>query len=194
MPKKVIFSFLVFFTLSLFPENDIDKIIVQQSSENLSSILGSANPVYIYFTFNNTTIWDKPVEQYLKERKNRGKNAEEDKEKMMKDFKNTFDSWIKNPGSKWGMIRIDDLSEAKKGYILKINYDKLVSAPMAGATGHATLEMYPVVNPKDTVFIGKMKALVVAWTWANITPVDQFGKMGRAYAPVIVDFFRKNGK
>ncbi len=194
MKRNIITTlFLIFLVFTIFPASDVDKITVHQGQKNLSK-LKTAKPVFIYFTFNGTKMWDEPLDQFLKNRKARGKFADKDKIRIIKEFKQVFDDWVKAPGSKWEMKRIENLSEAKKGYIVRINYDKCVSAPLAGATGHATVTMYPVGNAKNIIFVGIMKALTVNWWGGNALPEQQFSKMGRGFATVLTDFFRKNSR
>lgn len=194
MKKTLIILFLIFILFCIFPkESDIDKITIHQGQSNLS-ILKTAKPVYIYFTFNETKMWNQPLDEYLKERKVRGKFAKEDKIKIINEFKDVFDQWVKTPGKQWEMKRVENLSEADNGYIVTINYDKCVSAPLTGATGHATVTMYPAGKKNEIIFIGTMKALTVNWWGGNALPEQQYSKMGRGFATVLTDFFKKNSK
>lgn len=195
--KRILFTFLfvIFIKYLILPANDTDKIIITQGEKNLS-ILKKTNPVYVYFTFNNTKMRDETLDEYIKKKKV-VKDPKKLKSELITNFKENFSHWIRKSGSKWAMKRIDSLSEAKGGYILQINYDKLFyNRASSMATGYATLKMYPTGNPKNIIFSGTMKAVHNAWGSISKgdSPEAQFGNVGIVFAVVVTDFFKKHGK
>ncbi len=195
--NKILFSFLFIILIQqlILPASDTDKIIVSYGQKNLG-ILKKAKPVYVYFTFYKTMMKDESLDQYIK-----GKKFVKDPKKYKADliahFKKNFSHWIRKSGSKWEMKRIDSLSEAKGGYVLQINYDKLFyNRASSMATGYATLKMYPAGKPKNIIFKGTMK--VVHNAWGSISKGDspdaQFANIGIVFATVVTSFFKKYGK
>ena len=74
------------------------------------------------------------------------------KENMYKNFAQP----VKFKGKKWGMKMINNISEAKDGYVIHINVDRVIPAPMAGLTGRYTIKGYKA-GSKNALFSADMK-------------------------------------
>jgi hypothetical protein len=186
--KKFLVLFLLFVSFYVFAETNT--INLTEGKENLG-VLKDVEAVSILYTFDGTKMWDTDFDNFLLNRKKRGKFAAEDKVKIINELKKVTQNNL-GMGKKFGLKVIDKKEDAKDGLIFVINYDKCVSAPPMGAKSYATLTAYSVSEPDNVLFKGEMMATLVSTWIGDALPEGQFSNMGRVFARVVIAFLNDN--
>jgi len=180
--KKIILSFLLLL-LTLFTIYSEIKII---KGSNNKKKLKDAKPIYIFLTFNKTKIYDSSIDKYIAEIKKEGFNLS--KKKIINDYKDKIDKACQRRGKKWNMKLIHSKSKAKKGYLIIMNYDKLVPVPAVGYNGQATVYIYKTNNLDKPLIIFKINTFTI---WGFWFPRYSFSENGVNFMDELLAFLRK---
>ena len=119
------------------------KLTVLSGRNNLLMLKG-AKPVYLFLTFNNLLIYNTPIDQFIaKINKDKVNVWKVTKSSLIEDYKdNVYDTLKLHKG--WDIKYVERLSDAKKGFVIILNYDYDNPVPPVGANGQATGTIYRI--------------------------------------------------
>lgn len=126
------------------------EITVLSVRNNLPMLKG-VKPIYILPTFNGTLIYKVPIDKFIKGINDKKINVLKlTKEGLIKKYINALKD-ITNFRKYWRMRVIDDWSQAKKGFVMVLNYDYDNPEPPFGAKGQATGAIYKIGQKKPII-------------------------------------------
>jgi hypothetical protein len=191
--KKGLFVIL-FISICIFMSFAEDQnLVIINSGKEFSKDVKGAKLISFYITFDKTKMWNDEldVDKYLADRKNKGKNAKEDKEKMIAKFYKTFGDRAKLFGKKWGMNRVENIADVKDGYIVVLNYDKIIPIPGIGSKGFASFVIYSSKDIKKELIKGEIKAISLAKSFADFVPENQFSEMAQRFVMEFINYLNE---
>ncbi|HPO49457.1 MAG TPA: hypothetical protein PLO89_03945 [Spirochaetota bacterium] len=153
---KKIFLFSIFVFLLVFAANakkGPDEIIKNVKESVDYSIFANMNKINVYVTFNETKFWGKSFDEWVEEQREKGKKSI--RQELISGFFNKFDKDIKK-GKKWGIERIENLDEAKEGYLFVINVDSILPVTGVGTKSDVTITVTQVGDP-TVILSGNME-------------------------------------
>lgn len=184
MKKLFIQLFLITFIMT-----SIQAKIIMKSGENNKTLLKGAKPVYVYLTFNGTIIYDVSINQYIKELKEEKMDVYKlTKEFLINDFKGKTKKYSERRGKKWEMKVIENLGSVKKGFLITLNFDKLIPIPTQGFRSEGTVNIFKASNLKSPIISYKIESFVFDMTWI---PRYSFGNSGPELMEEVIMFLNR---
>ncbi|MBN2479589.1 MAG: hypothetical protein JXA94_05115 [Parachlamydiales bacterium] len=183
MSKKIlVLTILIFISFLLH-----SKVKYLSGEKNLSK-LKDANPVSVLLTFKGTLIYDVSIDQYIKELNEEDMNAFDiTRKELISDYYDEVESTIGSAGRKWNMKLVYKMSDAKKGFLIILNYDKCVPIPAVGVNGEATARIYRASNLKAPLMTIEIDVFnMISWLVVN-----NFHKNGRFFIKELISVLRK---
>lgn len=137
MKKSQLITFiLLFLCFNVFCE------ITVVSGRNNLSMLKNAKPIYILYTFNGTQIYKVPMDEFINNKKVNPWRLTRDG--LIKECLKYATEYSSIYCGRWGMKVISNMSQAKSGFVMVINYDSCSPVPPVGTNGYATATVYKI--------------------------------------------------
>lgn len=154
-------------------------------------ILRETKSVIIVFTFNDTKIYGKPLDEYVKEKISQGFRV--NRKKMVEEFYDSAKEHARDGGSDWNMVVVDQNGKPgkKKGAIvIEINYDDIVSIPPVMASGSGSVKIYEASAPDTILYRGNIHANI--GIKGKPIPRVFFSKMGFGFVRSVINFLKRD--
>jgi hypothetical protein len=154
--KKIVFAsfFIILTSYLIFCQG---KITIISGNNNLSMIKDEKN-FYLLPTFNNTQIFKVSIDEFVSIKKINVWRLTKDGliSEYMKEIKN------KTKNKFWKITLIENMSQAKNGYVILLNYDYDNPVPSVGSNGQATGSVYKY-GQNNPIFVFKINHFLLTY-------------------------------